>query len=83
MLRCCAFERFWTFIAASWKRGDPSLMAGSISPTAGRDRRILLEYNADTPTSVFETAAFPMDWLEDLQARAITPPNADQYNSLH
>jgi len=43
----------------------------------------LLEYNADTPTSVFETAVFQWMWLEDAKARHITPRTPDQYNSLH
>src|SRR5262249_30250944 len=40
-------------------------------------------YNADTPTSVFETAVFQWMWLEDAIARQIVPRDADQYNSLH
>jgi len=28
----------------------------------------LLEYNADTPTSIFETAVFQWSWLEDAKA---------------
>jgi glutathionylspermidine synthase len=32
---------------------------------------------------VFETAVFQWMWLEDAKARAITPHDADQYNSLH
>jgi glutathionylspermidine synthase len=43
----------------------------------------LLEYNADTPTSVFETAVFQWGWLDDAMARAIVPRDADQFNSLH
>jgi glutathionylspermidine synthase len=76
-------ERFWTFIAASWKRGDPSLYGRFDLSYGGQGPAKLLEYNADTPTSVFETAVFQWMWLEDAKARAITPPDADQYNSLH
>ena len=76
-------ERFWTFIAASWKRGDPSLYGRFDLSYSGEGPAKLLEYNADTPTSVFETAVFQWMWLEDAKARAITPPDADQYNSLH
>jgi len=39
--------------------------------------------NADTPTSVFETAVFQWMWLEDAKARHTTTTDADQYNSLH
>jgi len=76
-------ERFWTFIAASWKRGDPSLYGRFDLSYNGEGPAKLLEYNADTPTSVFETAVFQWMWLDDAKARAITPHDADQYNSLH
>ena len=76
-------ERYWTFIAASWKRGDPSLYGRFDLSYSGDGPAKLLEYNADTPTSVFETAVFQWMWLEDAKARAITPHDADQYNSLH
>ena len=76
-------ERFWTFIAASWKRGDPSLYGRFDLSYDGQGPAKLLEYNADTPTSVFETAVFQWMWLEDAEARTITPQDADQYNSLH
>jgi glutathionylspermidine synthase len=76
-------ERFWTFVAASWKRGDPSLYGRFDLSYNGEGPAKLLEYNADTPTSVFETAVFQWMWLDDAKARAITPHDADQYNSLH
>src|SRR6266850_503206 len=76
-------ERFWTLIAASWKRGDPSLYGRFDLSYEGQGPAKLLEYNADTPTSVFETAVFQWQWLEDAKARAITTSDADQYNSLH
>jgi glutathionylspermidine synthase len=79
----CIPERFWTLIAASWKRGDPSLYGRFDLSYDGNGSAKLLEYNADTPTSVFETAVFQWMWLEDAKARAITPNDADQYNSLH
>ena len=37
----------------------------------------LLEYNADTPTSLVEAAVIQWHWLKDLY------PEADQFNSLH
>src|SRR6185437_14226074 len=49
----------------------------------GKGPAKLLEYNADTPTSLFETAVFQWSWLEDAIARQIVPRDADQYNSLH
>ncbi|MCJ2016649.1 glutathionylspermidine synthase family protein [Methylobacterium sp. E-065] len=43
----------------------------------------LLEYNADTPTALFETAVFQWRWLEDKRASDALPPGADQFNSVH
>ena len=37
----------------------------------------LLEYNADTPTSLLEAAVIQWKWLEE------TYPNSDQFNSIH
>jgi glutathionylspermidine synthase len=76
-------ERFWTFIAASWKRGDPSLYGRFDLRYDAQGPAKLLEYNADTPTSVFETGAFQWMWLEDSIANNTVPKEADQYNSLH
>jgi glutathionylspermidine synthase len=76
-------ERFWTYLAASWKRGDQSLYGRFDLRYDGNGPAKLLEYNADTPTAVFESAVFQWLWLKDAIERAITPRDADQYNSLH
>lgn len=74
---------FWNWIAASWKRGDPSLYGRFDLRYDGTGPAKLLEYNADTPTAVFETAVFQWKWLEDAKARNVLHTDADQYNSLH
>src|SRR5688500_20172567 len=61
---------FWNWIAASWKRGDPSLYGGFDLRYDGQGPAKLLEYNADTPTAVFETAVFQWQWLEDAIERS-------------
>jgi glutathionylspermidine synthase len=76
-------ERFWDFIAASWKRRDRSLYGRFDLRYDGSGPAKLLEYNADTPTSVFETAVFQWNWLNDAMAQQIIPRDADQFNSLH
>jgi glutathionylspermidine synthase len=73
----------WDYVAASFRRGDPSLYGRFDLSYDGRGPVKLLEYNADTPTAVFETAVFQWMWLEDAVAGAIVPHGADQYNSLH
>ena len=74
---------FWNWIAASFKRGDPSLYGRFDLRYDGQGPAKLLEYNADTPTAVFETAVFQWRWLEDAIARKLLASDADQYNSLH
>ena len=44
----------------------------------------LLEYNADTPTSLLEAAVIQWHWLEEgYGAGSTTRCNADQFNSIH
>jgi glutathionylspermidine synthase len=74
---------FWNWLAASWKRGDPSLYGRFDFCYDGRGAAKLLEYNADTPTAAFETAVFQWKWLEDAVARQLLRDDADQFNSLH
>src|SRR5262245_2875059 len=76
-------ERYWTLIAASWQRRDKNLYGRFDLSYDGRAPAKLLEYNADTPTAVFETAVFQWHWLEQAIARGIVPKTADQYNALH
>jgi glutathionylspermidine synthase len=83
MKRLAIPERFWNFVAASWKRRDGSLYGRFDLRYDGQGPAKLLEYNADTPTSVFETAVFQWDWLNDATAQEIVPRGADQFNSLH
>ncbi|MBU4039767.1 MAG: glutathionylspermidine synthase family protein, partial [Alphaproteobacteria bacterium] len=71
------------YVADSWKRGEPSLYGRFDFAYDGTGPAKLYEYNADTPTSVFETAVFQWLWLEDGIASGVLPPDADQFNSLH
>ena len=52
-------------------------MAASIWRTTARNPPKLLEYNADTPTSLLEAAVVQWYWLQDVF------PKRDQFNSLH
>jgi glutathionylspermidine synthase len=84
MLRALQIPQgMWTYVAASFRRGDPTLYGRFDLSYDGQGPAKLLEYNADTPTSVFESAVFQWMWLEEAIARQIIPRNADQYNSLH
>ena len=76
-------ETFWSLIAESWERDEPSLYGRLDLSFDGSGPAKLLEYNADTPTSIFESAVFQWTWLEQAMERRIIPNAADQYNSIH
>jgi glutathionylspermidine synthase len=64
-------------IHASWKLQEPSLYGRFDLAYDGSSLPKMLEYNADTPTSLLESAVAQWYWLQD------THPQADQFNSLH
>ena len=76
-------EAFWPLIRDSWHRNEASLYGRLDLSFGGHGPAKLLEYNADTPTSIFEAAVFQWAWLEQGIERHILPPGADQFNSLH
>jgi glutathionylspermidine synthase len=76
-------EAFWPLIAESWHRDEGGLY-GRLDLSFDRHGPAkLLEYNADTPTSIFEAAVFQWTWLEQAIERRIIPAHADQFNSIH
>jgi glutathionylspermidine synthase len=70
-------------VAASWRRRDPTLYGRFDFSWNGEGPPKLLEYNADTPTSLFESAVVQWFWLEQMIASGALPDAADQFNSLH
>ena len=76
-------ETFWPLISESWYRDEASLYGRLDLRFDGTGPAKLLEYNADTPTSIFEAAVFQWTWLEQAIARHIIPVHADQFNSIH
>ena len=73
----------WDLIADSWRRGDPSLYGRFDLAYDGTAPAKLLEYNADTPTALFEASVFQWGWLEDAITQKIAPAGSDQFNSIH
>jgi glutathionylspermidine synthase len=72
-------------VAASWAARDTewSLYGRFDLAYDGQGPAKLLEYNADTPTALFESAVFQWTWLEEQRARGAIPFDTDQFNSLH
>jgi glutathionylspermidine synthase len=67
-------------VAASWDRRDDDELTlyGRFDLAVPGDGSIkMLEYNADTPTGLFEAAVVQWQWLQDRF------PDRDQFNSLH
>ena len=64
-------------IEASWEQDEVSIVGRFDLAYDGAGPPKLLEYNADTPTSLLEAAVVQWFWLQDLL------PHRDQFNSLH
>lgn len=76
-------ETAWDLIRSSWQRGEPALYGRMDLSYDGNGPAKLLEYNADTPTSLYEAGVFQWFWLEDRIADGTLSPDADQFNSVH
>ena len=76
-------DAFHDWIKDSWRARDPYLYGRFDLRFDGEGPARLYEYNADTPTSVFEAAAFQWRWLEDRLADGSLPPGTDQWTSVH
>ncbi len=84
LLRRLGIPRFaFDAIKKSWARRDASLYGRFDFAYGGDGGAKLLEYNADTPTSLYESAVVQWFWLEQMIARGSLPKGADQFNSLH
>jgi glutathionylspermidine synthase len=68
---------FWQGIGESARRADFSLYGRFDLVYDGQSPPKLLEYNADTPTSLLESSVCQWYWLQDCY------PQFDQFNSIH
>ena len=77
-IRCSEFDpEVGRLISESWERGDPAVYGRFDLIYDGTAPPKLLEYNADTPTSLFEASIVQWNWREQRF------PKADQFNSIH
>ncbi|ETS33023.1 hypothetical protein BB987_13560 [Photorhabdus temperata] len=72
----------WDFVRSSWITSQPSLYSRLDLAYDGKSPAKLLENNADTPTSLYESAFFQWIWLEDQMNTGLLPAHADQFNSM-
>lgn len=70
-------EVAWPAIEGSWNLAHKNLYGRFDLRFDGNDPPKLLEYNADTPTALFEAAVVQWDWLQAMW------PERDQFNSIH
>lgn len=70
-------ESFADWVANSWETDELTIYGRFDLAFDGRSPPKLLEYNADTPTSLLEAAVIQWHWLEDLH------PKLDQFNTIH
>ena len=70
-------EWTWPHIERSWRRADPHLYGRFDLRYDGLRPPTLLEYNADTPTTLLEASILQWHWKTDVF------PADDQWNSLH
>jgi glutathionylspermidine synthase len=69
--------QFHQLVATSWRRRDATLFGRFDLAWHGEGEPKLLEYNADTPTSLLEASVAQWDWMQEVK------PGCDQFNSLH
>ncbi len=70
-------EWFIDYAIDSWNADDPTLFGRFDFRYDGINSPKLLEYNADTPTSLIECAVAQWNWQQQVKA------HHDQFNSLH
>jgi glutathionylspermidine synthase len=76
-------SQFHYWIKQSWEADEPTLFGRFDLAWDGTGPPKMLEYNADTPTSLFEASVVQWHWLESLQNSGAAIAQYDQFNSLH
>ncbi|WP_294317811.1 glutathionylspermidine synthase family protein [uncultured Chryseobacterium sp.] len=69
-------EWFRNYIVTSWEEDHPSIYGRFDFGFDGKNLK-LLEFNADTPTSLYEASVIQWYWLQEMF------PEKDQFNSIH
>lgn len=71
-------EGYWRAITESWQRDDPTVYGRFDLVYDGSGSPKMLEFNADTPTTLVESAVAQWHWVCDQFTTS-----ADQFNSIH
>lgn len=81
--RLCIPKAYWDYVADSWRHRDQDLYGRMDFSYDGTGPAKLLEYNADTPTTLYEASVFQWLWLEDAKAAGLIPQDSDQAAEIH
>jgi glutathionylspermidine synthase len=73
----------WDYVRRTWQRQDKDLYGRFDLRYDGTGPAKLFEFNADTPTALFEAAVFQWQWLEQAINAELIPGESDQFNSIH
>ena len=68
---------FREYVTRSWEKKEETIYGRFDFQYDGKGEPKLLEFNADTPTALFEASVVQYYWLQDFD------PSKDQFNSIH
>lgn len=83
MARMSIPREYWDLVADSWNASEPELYGRFDMVYDGTGPAKMLEYNADTPTSLYESASFQWQWLEQQIEAGVLQAADDQFNGIH
>ena len=75
-------EQYWDYIRDSWLNHDPHLYGRMDFSYDGKSPAKFYEYNADTPTSLYESAFYQWLWLEQMITDKRLSVDTDQFNII-
>jgi glutathionylspermidine synthase len=75
-------EPYRDYVVDTWVRREPTVFGRFDLAYDGRGPAKLLEYNADTPTGLYEAAFYQWIWLDESRRTGIIPAHSDQFNSI-
>jgi glutathionylspermidine synthase len=82
MARLAIPPAFFDLVRGAWLEGQAHLYGRFDFSYGGNGPAKLIEANYDTPTSLYEAAAFQLIWLEEQIQRGVLPAEASQFNTL-
>ena len=75
-------EDYWDLVRRSWQAQDPTLYGRFDFLYDGTGPAKMLEFNADTPTTLYEAGFFQWLWFEEQRALGVVGSEADQFNLI-